>query len=126
MFCTARGTPVMRAGRAEGDVVAALRPMRRVRLLHFHSVQRAFGGFDSEAAADAFGRRVSPLLGKWCCRPHEGRARSGGLAVDELLTLRERGFALAFAPPLRRARARRGGGGGGEHARNQRDGHSCL
>ena len=70
------------------------------------------GGFDSEAAADAFGSRVAPLLGKWCCRPHEGSARSGGLTVDELLTLQQRGFALAFSPPLRQARSRRGGGGG--------------
>ena len=67
----------MRAGRGEGEVAAALRPLSRVRLLHVHAVQRAFGGFDSAAGARKFARRAAPLLGRWCCRPNDDKSEGG-------------------------------------------------
>ena len=67
-----------------------------------HHVQRAFGGFDTAAAAAAFRARTRPLLGTWCCAPTEGSGDTR--ASDELKVLDKRGFHLDFDPPLGVAR----------------------
>ena len=69
-----------------------------------HHVQRAFGGFDTAAAAAAFRARARPLLGIWCCAPTEGSGDTR--APDELEALEGRGFHLDFDPPLGVARPR--------------------
>ena len=53
LFCTPRGVPLMRAGRSAGAVAAALRPLRRVRLLHVHHVQVCMHVHMSHAHAHA-------------------------------------------------------------------------
>lgn len=88
-FCTVRGQPVLRAEASSGEAAAALGPLSSVRLIHFEDVRRAFGGFDSAAAAAEFGRRASALLGGWCCHM-DGRA--GAVSGTH--------FPLAFSPPV--------------------------
>lgn len=125
MLCTSRGVPVVRARAGEYELRRALGPLHRVKLLHLEQPRLSFGGFESDAAAAAFGERAGKLLGSWCCfqsskKPHgksqsknrspSSSLESGGGATATLRdvdtskeshdALNGQGFKLRFRPRL--------------------------
>ena len=49
------------------DLIKALEPLRTKKVLHFSSMEGAFGGFTSAADQDKFEGRIKQLASIWCC-----------------------------------------------------------